>query len=49
MPKPVSRMIAKTAIRTSGFTGVRIVSTENTKRESLVFIKMDLALVSVRM
>ena len=38
MPKQVSKMIAKIATITSGFIGVKIVSTEKTNSESLVFI-----------
>ena len=38
MPKQVSKMIAKIATITSGLTGVKIVSTEKTNSESLVFI-----------
>ena len=42
MPKQVSKIIAITAIKTKGFTGVKIVSTEKTRREILVFIKMEM-------
>jgi hypothetical protein len=47
IPKHVSKIIDKTAMITKGLTGVRIVSTEKTRRESLVFIKTEMELVSV--
>ena len=38
MPKHVSKIIARTAIITSGLTGVKIVNNEKTRIDNLDFI-----------
>ena len=40
MPKPISRMIVKIAIKTIGLTGANTVIIETRKRD-LVFIRVD--------